>query len=81
MQRMIFAVKKQKIIFDDFTNNTKEYGTFWTEMCPECYKKYKDIIGVRADDGGVACGTCSVEGCENEADYYVDFDQNEVQFD
>lgn len=41
----------------------------------------KGILGKRADNGGTACGTCSVKGCENEADYYVDFDKSEVKFD
>ena len=70
----------EKIIFDDFADNTEEFESFWVEMCPSCYDKYKGILGNRADDGGTACATCSVKGCENEADYYVDFAANEVQF-
>ena len=68
------------IAFDDYVNNVSEYNSYWAEMCPHCYNKYKDILGNRADDGGCACGTCSVSGCENEADYYVDFDKDEVLF-
>ena len=49
-------------------------------MCPHCHNKYRSILGNRADDGGTAQGTCSVKGCENKADYYVDFDKNEVEF-
>ena len=69
------------ISFDDYVNNVSEYNSYWVEMCPSCYNKYKDILGNRVDDGGCACGTCSVYGCENEADYYVDFNKDEVSFD
>lgn len=69
----------EKIVFDDFVNNTAEYNSYWAEMCPCCHNKYKSILGDRVDDGGTACGICSVKGCDNEADYYVDFDMNEVE--
>ena len=48
-------------------------------LCPHCHNKYKSILGKRADRGS-AWGTCSVDGCENEADYYVDFNEKEVGF-
>ena len=68
----------KKIRFDDFQDNTKEYNSFWVEMCPSCLEKYKDMISSKTSTG--AMGTCSVEGCNNEADYYVDFNENEVTF-
>lgn len=75
---MVFAPENEKkIVFDDFTDNRKEYDSWWAEMCPCCYEKYKDILGSRASTG--AMGTCSVKGCDNEADYYVDFSENEVE--
>lgn len=81
MTNMIYTSKRGKqIIFDDYVNNTEEYGSYWVEMCPHCYNKYRNILGNRVDDGGIAQGTCSVRGCTNEADYYVDFDKNEVEF-
>lgn len=70
----------KRIVFDDFVDDTKHYNTYWVEMCPNCHRRYKGIIGNRADDGGTACSTCSVYGCNNEAYYYVDFDMNEVEF-
>jgi hypothetical protein len=80
--KMIYTSPRGKqIIFDDFADNTAEHQSYWVEMCPHCHNKYRGILGNRADDGGTACGTCSVEGCENEADYYVDFDEKEVSFD
>lgn len=81
MADMIYTSKRGKqIVFDDFEDNTEEYDSYWVEMCPHCHNKYRGILGNRADDGGTACGTCSVKGCENEADYYVDFNMNEVTF-
>lgn len=81
MVDMIYTSKRGKqIVFDDFEDNTEEYDSYWVEMCPHCHNKYKGILGNRADDGGTACGTCSVKGCANDADYYVDFNMNEVAF-
>lgn len=81
MTKMIYTSKRgTQIVFDDYVDNTKEFNSYWVEMCPQCYQKYRDIIRNKADDGGTAPGTCSVAGCENEADYYVDFNVNEVSF-
>lgn len=66
------------IIFDDYVDNTLEYNSYWVSMCKHCYNKYKDILENRVDDCGSGC--CSIKGCENEADHYVDFDMNEVEF-
>lgn len=71
----------KNIVFDDFVDNTKEYNSYYVGMCPHCYNKYKNILGNRVDEGGSPWGTCYVNGCWNEADYYVDFDMNEVGFD
>ena len=79
--KMKYSKGEDSITFDDFEDNTEEYGSYWVEMCPTCLEKYKSILGSRMDDGGTACATCSVEGCHNEADYYVDFDKNEVTFE
>lgn len=83
MLDMVYTSKRGKqITFDDFVDNAlvDDFGSYWVEMCPHCHNKYRSILGNRADDGGTACGTCSVKGCENEADYYVDFNRNEVSF-
>lgn len=68
----------QKIIFDDFCVEG-EYDTVWIGMCPHCHNKYKTILGGRCSDIGEAQGICFVEGCNNEADYYVDFKRNEIE--
>lgn len=81
MKKMIYISPIGKeIVFNDYVDNTKEYGCYWVEMCPHCHNKYKNILGNRPDDGGTAQGICSVEGCMSRADYYVDFAANEVKF-
>lgn len=80
MAQMIYTSKRGKqIVFDDFCDETEEYQSFWAEMCPRCHNKYRGILGNRCSDKGEAQGVCSVEGCENEADYYVDFAVTEVK--
>lgn len=68
----------KRIVFDDYVDNTVEYNSYWVGMCSHCYNKYRNILGNRVDDCG--SGFCSVKGCSNEADYYVDFDMDEVTF-
>lgn len=81
MDNMVYTSNKgKKIVFDDYVDNTEEYNIFYVEMCRHCHNKYRGILGTRADDGGIAMGTCSVKGCDNEAHYYVDFDKSEVKF-
>lgn len=81
MADMIYTPKTgKKIVFDCYEDNTKDYHSYWAKMCPHCYRKYRGILGQRADEGGTAGGTCYVKGCTNQADYYIDFSENEVQF-
>lgn len=68
------------IVFDDVVDNTKEYNSYYVEMCCDCLNKHKGILGDRVDDGCNAWGTCSVKDCNNDADCYVDFDTDEVEF-
>ena len=55
--------------FDDFAEN--EDGSHWAYMCKECAEKYG--ISKKYLDNGCGGGICSVQGCECEADYYIDF--------
>ena len=75
---LLFTSPKGKtILFDDFVEeydeDLKKGSPYWAEMCPHCHRKYRGILGNRCDDGGTAQGTCSVKGCNNQANYYVDF--------
>lgn len=80
MKLMIYTSENGKrIAFDDYVDSTKEYNSYWVEMCPHCLSKYKDILEDKYRDGAI--GTCSVLDCYNEADYYVDFALTEVSFE
>lgn len=60
------------VCFDDVVKN--ENGGYWACICKDCVKKH-NISENLLDDAGQ--GTCSVAGCWNEADYYIDFPQIE----
>ena len=76
---VITSPRGKQIVFDDFCEDA-DFDIIWVEMCRTCMAKYRGILGQRPDDGGTACATCSVAGCEKEADYYVDFKAKEVEF-
>ena len=76
---MVYISNNDKIVFDDYVDNTVEHDSYWVEICSHCREKYKSILGDRIDDNS-PFGTCSVKGCSNEADCYVDFNKNEVEF-
>ena len=72
-ENLVYTSKRGKqIVFDDFVKD-EEYDNVWAEMCPHCHRKYRKILLGHFDDGGTAQAICSVKGCNNEADYYVDF--------
>ena len=58
-----------EVCFDDFVTN--EDGSCWAYICKECAEKYG--ISESLLDDGCGGGTCGVQGCENEADFYIDF--------
>ena len=68
-----FVVENEQICFDDFAQD-KENGHYWACICEKCVQKYgvsKELL----DEAGQ--GACSVQGCQNEADYYIDFPEIE----
>ena len=69
-----------KIVFDDWCDETEdeELGGYWVGICDECLNKY-NVFENRIDECGSGC--CSVKGCRNEADHYVDFSRDEVVFE
>lgn len=67
-----FVIENNVVCFDDVVKN--EDGRYWACICKDCVKKH-DISENLLDDAGQ--GTCSVAGCWNEADYYIDFPQIE----
>jgi len=72
------------IKFDDWVDNKDNYSEedgldgYWCEICNRCYKEFADKLYEKVVKGA-ACGTCSVYGCDREADHYVDFERNEVK--
>lgn len=57
----------QGISFDDVVED--EYS-LWSQVCPECARKF-NFPERMLDDAG--SGICGVKGCSNESDYYIDF--------
>lgn len=78
MIKMMFAPAgvEKRIMCDDFTHN-EDFHTYWTNMCESCRKKYGEILGERVSESG-SNAICGVAGCDNESDYYVDFNESEV---
>lgn len=75
---MTYSKNGQSIVFDDFCDNTSEFNSYWINMCPHCFEKYKSILNGKEDSAGM--GICSIKGCNNPAEYYIDFNKDEVSF-
>ena len=71
-----------EVFFDDLCYETDdiELGGYWVGICTECFKKYHGAFGRRISSNPSE-DICSVKGCDNEADYYVDFLKDEVDFE
>lgn len=71
-------LKYFNVIFDDFTfNDPKEVkqdnlSVGWTQICPKCRENYFPAVNDSA-----AQGICGVKNCNNEAEYYLDFENLE----
>lgn len=78
MEKLIFRAGNEAVVFDDFVDDTKDYRQYWVGICPCCKNKFNSLLKDRIDEN-VAEGLCSVEGCENEAEYCIDFDMDEVE--
>lgn len=78
MKKFVFNNSNEKfqIIFDDAVDEREEYDSWWVGMCSECFSKHKESLKNKADNCG--SGICSVHGCNNEADFYIDFKSDEL---
>ena len=75
MERMVLVKHRYKgVIFDDVV--VEPEGT-WSQICRHCVKKHGISKSVLDFEAGY--GICGVEGCENEADHYIDFPKGELQ--
>lgn len=78
-------LKYKGIAFDDYVYN--EDGYCWAEMCQECAERFGALVSEELDDGGTACGCCSVKGCDRAGNdfekkhYYIDFDIDYISFE
>lgn len=68
--------KYKNIIFEGIEKKIEDGFNDWTNICQHCVDKY-NVDQDKLDDG--ASGYCMVLGCENEADYYIDFEDGEVK--
>ena len=64
----ITGFKFNGIAFDDVTMD--EDGHYWSQICKSCAEKHNMPDSLLDECGS---GICGVQGCENEADYYIDF--------
>lgn len=55
------------IIFDDWNDNQG----IWSEICEHCIEKYR-LGGENISDNAMTIA-CGVQGCTNDADFYIDF--------
>ena len=80
MQKMVY----KGIRFDDWVNdredNGEEFDYFWSEICEDCWNKYKNVFGEnRMSNSGSGMACCGIEGCTREDAYiYVDFKPEEI---
>lgn len=83
MKDMIYiSPKGKRVVFDDYTNEVEEYGTYWSQICPHCHNKYRGILNRKSSGDGSDTASCGVKGCSNtNAYYYVDFSVGEVAFE
>jgi hypothetical protein len=61
------CIKMEIVRFDDAERD--ENGNIWSQICSSCAKKYYSQ-SLNLDESG--SGICGVQGCENQADYYID---------
>lgn len=64
------VLKYKGIVFDDYVIVSESDA--WSQICSGCAKKL-NIPPIMLDSHLGAEYICGVEGCENEADYYIDF--------
>ncbi|MCP4914619.1 MAG: hypothetical protein GY909_16000 [Oligoflexia bacterium] len=83
IKRTKSTISWKGIIFDDFvvnrdiSNDKWDGGFIWSQICEKCCES-KKIDDSRIDDSGN--GICGVEHCQNEAQHYIDFNIEDLNF-
>jgi hypothetical protein len=67
----------KNITFDDAVSKEDDGINAWSQVCNKCVDKHH-IEQDKLSPVPSEC-ICGVEGCENEADYYIDFDDEELK--
>ena len=81
----INRITRKQVMFDDWTEEVDADGErfLWVSVCDECLKKHERVLRKACVDDDFGSGICSVCGCENDSDHYVDFYHNneEIKID
>ena len=66
-----------KIRFDNYTKSVDDCY-YWSQICASCvrlYDIYSEVEEIEKNNNSNS-RICGVEGCSNEADFYIDFDDS-----
>lgn len=63
-------------VFDDFNKND-DGKSYWSQICDACTVSHS--IPENLIDRNSGSGICGVEGCDSEADHYIDFPDEETK--
>lgn len=80
--KMIYKTTSgEEIRFDDFHKSTDNSENPWAAICPGCRAKYvNELEEASVSRCPASSEICGVEGCNNEVDFYVDFQKEQVEF-
>lgn len=67
--------KNKTITFDDYRIDPDPDRANWAYVCKHCVKKHY-LDPNKLDNAVPAHVTCGIQGCNNEADYYLDLPKN-----
>ena len=68
--------KHGNLVLDDWVKNEDpDLNDNWTQLCPKHAKQVQKIDML--DESG--SGTCGVEGCWEESEFYLDFDNQDIE--
>ena len=78
--KMIYKTTSgEEIRFDDFHKSTDNSEKPWAAICSGCRAKYVKELEEASVSRCPACSEiCGVEGCNNEVDFYVEFQKEQV---